>query len=220
MASRPWQTGCSSGPGRSAARHARAGARHHGPGAGAWHHHQSSSGALRYAGPGGIEYKLNLIDTPGHVDFSYEVSRVGGLRALLVVDATQGVEAQTLANAHLAIEAGLEVIPVINKIDLPAAEPDRAAAELAGVLGGSSDEVIRVSAKTGEGRPTAGTDRQPGPASRRGSDEALRALVFDSYYDIYRGVVCYLRWSTDGWGAGTRSVSCRASSMPPPRWAC
>ena len=85
-----------------------------------------------------------------------------------MVDASQGVEAQTLANAYMAIEAGLEVIPVVNKIDLPAAEPDRAAAELAGVLGGSPDDVIRVSAKTGRRRPTAGSDRQPGPAPAAG----------------------------------------------------
>jgi GTP-binding protein LepA len=160
---------------------------------------------LRYAGSGGIEYKLNLIDTPGHVDFSYEVSRslAACEGALLVVDASQGVEAQTLANAYLAIEAGLEVIPVVNKIDLPAAEPDRAAAELAGVLGGSPDEVIRVSAKTGEGVDQLLeriVNQVPPPAG--GSDDALRALVFDSYYDIYRGVVCYLRVVDGRLGSG------------------
>ncbi len=160
---------------------------------------------LRYLAADGIAYTLNLIDTPGHVDFSYEVSRslAACEGALLVVDASQGVEAQTLANAHLAIEAGLEVIPVVNKIDLPAAEPDRAATELAGVLGGSTDEVIMVSAKTGEGVDQL-LDRIvtqiPSPGGR--PDDALRALVFDSYYDIYRGVVCYLRVVDGRLGSG------------------
>ena len=108
---------------------------------------------IDYTAESGTEYQLNLIDTPGHVDFSYEVSRSleACEGALLVVDAAQGVEAQTLANAYLAIEEGLEIIPVVNKIDLPAADPDRSAEELAGVLGGTADEVIRVSAKTGAG---------------------------------------------------------------------
>jgi GTP-binding protein LepA len=151
---------------------------------------------LDYIAGDGMPYMLNLIDTPGHVDFSYEVSRsleaVEG--ALLVVDASQGVEAQTLANAYMAIDGGLEIIPVINKIDLPAAEPDRAAVELAGVLGGSADEVIRVSAKTGEGVDElleAIVHRLPPPGGD--PDGPLRALVFDSFYDIYRGVVCYIR---------------------------
>ncbi len=151
---------------------------------------------LRYTATDGAVYELNLIDTPGHVDFSYEVSRslAACEGAVLLVDAAQGVEAQTLANAYLAIESGLEIIPVVNKIDLPAAEPDRAAAELAGVLGGSPDEVIRLSAKTGEGVDgllEAIVQRLPAPAG--GVDDELRALVFDSYYDAYRGVVCHVR---------------------------
>ncbi len=151
---------------------------------------------LAYDAADGHTYLLNLIDTPGHVDFTYEVSRslAACEGAVLLVDAAQGVEAQTLANAYLAIDAGLEVIAVVNKIDLPAADPDGAAAELAGVLGGSADDVVRVSAKTGAGVDellAAIVDRLPPP----GGDAAapLRALVFDSYYDAYRGVVCYVR---------------------------
>ncbi len=148
----------------------------------------------------GLEYVLNLIDTPGHVDFSYEVSRslAACEGAILLVDAAQGVEAQTLANAYLAIEGGLEVIPVLNKLDLPAADPERVAREVAGVLGGNPDEVLRVSAKTGEGIDElleAIVHRLPPPAPA--GDGRLRALVFDSYYDVYRGVVCYVR-ITDG----------------------
>ena len=108
---------------------------------------------LDYVAKDGLTYVLNLIDTPGHVDFSYEVSRslAACEGALLLADAAQGVQAQTLANAYLAVEAGLEVIPAINKIDLPAADPDRTAAELVGIIGGSPNDVLRLSAKTGEG---------------------------------------------------------------------
>ncbi|MEN8240075.1 MAG: GTP-binding protein, partial [Actinomycetota bacterium] len=108
---------------------------------------------IDYTARDGIDYELNIIDTPGHVDFSYEVSRSleACEGALLLVDASQGVEAQTLANAYMAIEGGLEVIPVVNKIDLPAADPDAVAAELIGILGGTTDEVVRVSAKSGIG---------------------------------------------------------------------
>ena len=151
---------------------------------------------LTYRAADGRDYLLNLIDTPGHVDFSYEVSRslAACEGAVLLVDAAQGVEAQTLANAYLAVESGLEIIPVLNKTDLPAAEPDRVAGELASVLGVDPTEVIRVSAKTGAGVDDlleAIVHRLPPPV---GDPEApLRALVFDSYYDTYRGVVCYLR---------------------------
>ena len=150
---------------------------------------------LEYQGPDGQPMVLNLIDTPGHVDFSYEVSRslAACEGAVLLVDAAQGVEAQTLANAYLAIEAGLEIIPVINKIDLPAADPDKVAEELASVLGIDPDGMIRVSAKTGDGIDEL-LDRivrdVPPP---QGDASELRALVFDSYYDSYRGVVCYVR---------------------------
>ena len=151
---------------------------------------------LLYRSPGGEEYTLNLIDTPGHVDFTYEVSRslAACEGAVLLVDAMQGVEAQTLANAFLAIEGGLEVLPVVNKIDLAAADADRAAEEIAAVLGVSPDEVLRVSAKSGAGVEElleAIVARVPPP--RGEESDPLRALVFDSYYDSYRGVVCYLR---------------------------
>jgi GTP-binding protein LepA len=151
---------------------------------------------LSYRSRNGNDYILNLIDTPGHVDFSYEVSRslAACEGAVLLVDAAQGVQAQTLANAFLAIDAGLEIIPVVNKIDLPAADPDRAAAELAAVLGVDPDEIVRVSAKTGEGIEELFeriVREIPSPATS--PDRPLRALVFDSYYDPYRGVVCYMR---------------------------
>ncbi len=142
------------------------------------------------------EYQLNLIDTPGHVDFSYEVSRslAACEGAILVVDAAQGIQAQTLANVYLAIEAGLEIIPVLNKIDLPAAEPERVAAEVAALLGCQPEDVMKVSAKEGTGVPElldAVVAQIPGP---QGDPEApLRGLVFDSIYDEYRGVILYLR---------------------------
>ncbi|HVR79918.1 MAG TPA: translation elongation factor 4 [Acidimicrobiia bacterium] len=144
----------------------------------------------------GETYLLNLIDTPGHVDFSYEVSRslAACEGALLLVDAAQGVQAQTLANAYLAVNAGLEVIPAINKIDLVAADPDRVAGEITNVIGGSPDDIIRISAKTGDGVDDLLqrlVDQVPPPHGD--PDAPLRALVFDSYYDAYRGVVCYVR---------------------------
>jgi GTP-binding protein LepA len=141
-------------------------------------------------------HELNLIDTPGHVDFTYEVSR--SLQAcegaLLVVDAAQGVEAQTLANAYLAIENDLEIVPVVNKIDLPQANPDRAAAEMADLIGEDSDRVLRISAKTGEGVEQvldAIIERIPAPLGE--PDAPARALIFDSSYDQYRGVVAFVR---------------------------
>src|SRR3974390_2509330 len=149
--------------------------------------------AVRVSGEG---HELNLIDTPGHVDFTYEVSR--SLQAcegaLLVVDAAQGIEAQTLANAYLAIENGLEIVPVVNKIDLPAADPDGASIEVADLLGDDPTRVLRISAKTGEGGAAglaAMVERIPSPAGDR--DAPARALVFDSSYDQYRGVVAFVR---------------------------
>jgi len=142
------------------------------------------------------DYILNLIDTPGHVDFSYEVSRSleACEGALLLVDASQGVEAQTLANAYMAVEAGLEVIPVLNKVDLPAADVARTAEQVAGVLGADPESVLSVSAKTGEGVGElleAIVRRIPPPSGD--ATAPLQALVIDSYYDSYRGIVCYLR---------------------------
>jgi GTP-binding protein LepA len=141
-------------------------------------------------------HELNLIDTPGHVDFTYEVSR--SLQAcegaLLVVDAAQGVEAQTLANAYLAIENDLEIVPVVNKIDLPQADPDSASAELAELIGDTPDHVLRISAKTGEGVAEvldAVIERIPAPVGE--PDAPPRALIFDSSYDQYRGVVAFVR---------------------------
>src|SRR6201996_4183051 len=144
----------------------------------------------------GETYQLHLIDTPGHVDFTYEVSR--SLQAcegaLLVVDASQGVEAQTVANTYLAIDAGLELIPCMNKVDLPGAEPERVAEEIAGLLGEPADQVRRISAKTGEGVTDVLDEliaRVPPPEGD--PDAAPRALIFDSEFDQYRGVIAYIR---------------------------
>lgn len=141
-------------------------------------------------------YALNMIDTPGHVDFTYEVSRslAACEGAVLLVDAAQGIEAQTLANLYLALENDLTIIPVLNKIDLPAADPDKFAAELAGLIGGRPEDVLRVSGKTGQGveelleRIVAEI-----PAPKGDPDAAARAMIFDSVYDAYRGVVTYVR---------------------------
>jgi GTP-binding protein LepA len=149
--------------------------------------------AVRVAWKG---HELNLIDTPGHVDFTYEVSR--SLQAcegaLLVVDAAQGIEAQTLANAYLAIENGLEIVPVVNKIDLPSADPEGASKEVADLLGGDPEEVVRISAKTGLNVTDvldAIVERVPAPTGD--PDAPPRALVFDSSYDQYRGVLAFVR---------------------------
>ena len=144
----------------------------------------------------GRTYVLNLIDTPGHVDFSYEVTRslAACEGAVLLVDAAQGIEAQTLANLYLALENDLHIIPVLNKIDLPAAQPDKYAAELSHLIGCEPDEVLQVSGKTGAGvaelleRIVADVPPPVGDA-----DAPARAMIFDSVYDTYRGVVTYVR---------------------------
>ena len=160
---------------------------------------------LDYTAADGEDYVINLIDTPGHVDFSYEVSRslAACEGALLLTDAVQGVQAQTVANAYLAIDAGLEVIPAINKIDLPAADPDRAAVEIVNILGGSANDIVRMSAKTGAGiDEVLETVVRDVPPPRGDPDAPLRALVFDSYFDAYRGVVCYVRVVDGHLGSG------------------
>lgn len=142
------------------------------------------------------DHELNLIDTPGHVDFSYEVSR--SLQAcegaILVVDASQGIQAQTLANVYLALAADLTIIPVLNKIDLPAADVPKVSAEIINLLGCSEEDIIKISAKTGEGVPEvldAVVERIAPPQGA--SDQPTRALIFDSYFDDYRGVILYVR---------------------------
>ena len=151
---------------------------------------------LAYESGGGQRYQLNLIDTPGHVDFSYEVSRslAACEGALLVVDASQGIQAQTLANVYLALEHDLEIIPVINKIDLDVAEPERVAQEVSQAFGFKDDEIIFVSAKDGTGIPEildAIVERVPPPSGD--PDAPLRALIFDSKYDPYKGAIAYVR---------------------------
>jgi GTP-binding protein LepA len=151
---------------------------------------------VAYKAGDGETYHLHLIDTPGHVDFSYEVSRslAACEGALLVVDAAQGVEAQTVANAYAAIDAGLELIPVLNKVDLPGADPDGVAAQVADLLGGDPSEPLRISAKTGEGVREVLESivaRIPAPDGR--PQAPPRALIFDSEFDQYRGVVAYVR---------------------------
>ncbi len=143
-------------------------------------------------------YTLNLIDTPGHVDFSYEVSRSlqAVESAVLVVDATQGIQAQTLSNVYLAIEQDLEIIPVINKIDLPAADVEKVSAEIINLLGCKKEDIIGVSAKTGLNVEKVLDEivaKAPGPRRPEGANTATRALIFDSYFDDYRGVVLYVR---------------------------
>ncbi len=144
----------------------------------------------------GTEYVLHMIDTPGHVDFTYEVSRslAACEGAVLLVDAAQGIEAQTLANLYLALEADLQIIPVLNKIDLPAAQPDLYAAEIAHIIGCDPDDVLRISAKTGQGvEELLDVICRDLPAPVGVADAPPRAMIFDSVYDIYRGVITYIR---------------------------
>ena len=157
---------------------------------------KAQSVRILYKAQDGEEYILNLIDTPGHVDFSYEVSRslAACEGALLVVDAAQGVEAQTLANVYLALEHDLEIIPVINKIDLPSADPDRVKQEIEDIIGLDASEAVLCSAKSGIGIPDileAIVNKVPPPPDK--SDEPTRALIFDSRFDAYKGAIAYVR---------------------------
>lgn len=157
---------------------------------------KSQAVRLPFKANDGIDYVLNLIDTPGHVDFTYEVSRslAACEGAILLVDAAQGIEAQTLANLYLAMENDLTVIPVLNKIDLPAAQPDKYAAEIAKILGCEESDVLRVSGKTGQGvEELLNTVVKLIPAPVGDAEAPARALIFDSVYDTYRGVVTYVR---------------------------
>ena len=157
---------------------------------------KASAVRMSYTAAGGATYELNLIDTPGHVDFGYEVSRAmyACEGALLIVDASQGIEAQTLANLYMAMEADLEIIPVINKIDLPAARPDEVAEEISNLLGTPEEEILKISAKSGinvEAVLAAVVAQVPPPKGV--AENPLRALIFDSHYDPYKGVVAYVR---------------------------
>src|SRR5512141_287123 len=159
---------------------------------------KASAVRMYYTAKDGNSYEINLIDTPGHVDFGYEVSRAlkAGEGAVLVVDATQGIEAQTLANLYQALEADLTMIPVINKIDLPSARPDEVAEDVGSLLGIDPLDVIQVSAKEGvnvEQILEAIVTRIP--PTKDADNAPLRALIFDSHYDPYKGVIAYIRVS-------------------------
>jgi GTP-binding protein LepA len=171
---------------------------------------------VAYTAADGETYHLHLIDTPGHVDFSYEVSRslAACEGALLVVDAAQGVEAQTVANAYAAIDAGLELIPVLNKVDLPGADPDGVAAQVADLLGGDPDEALRISAKTGEGVGEvleAIVRRIPPPQGE--PEQPPRALIFDSEFDQYRGVVAFVRMVDGRFAKGEPILAMQAGTQ-------
>lgn len=157
---------------------------------------KAQSVRLQYTAKDGETYMLNLIDTPGHVDFTYEVSRslAACEGALLIVDAAQGIEAQTLANVYLALEHDLEIIPIINKIDLPSADPDRVMQEIEDVIGLDTSNAVLASAKTGEGIPDI-LERivEYVPEPKGDDDKPLQALIFDSHFDAYKGVIAYVR---------------------------
>lgn len=168
---------------------------------------KAQAARLVYKRPDGEEYILNLIDTPGHVDFNYEVSRslAACEGAVLIVDASQGIQAQTLANCYLALDHNLEIVPVINKIDLPSARPEEVKKEIEDIIGIDAEEAPLVSAKSGlniEQVLEAIVEHVPGPS---GDEEApLKALIFDSYYDSYKGVICYVRIKEGTVKVGTR----------------
>jgi GTP-binding protein LepA len=171
---------------------------------------------MRYTSPDGEEYELNLIDTPGHVDFSYEVSRslAACEGALLVIDATQGIEAQTLANLYLALEADLALIPVVNKIDLPSAQPEKVSGEIQDVIGIPASEVLLASAKEGTGtREILEAVVQRVPPPHGSLHQPLRALVFDSKYDPYKGVIAYVRVMDGVLSRGDRLLMMQTGSM-------
>jgi GTP-binding protein LepA len=157
---------------------------------------KASAVQMRYQAEDGLEYELNLIDTPGHVDFGYEVSRAleACEGALLVVDAAQGMEAQTLANMYAALEADLEIIPIINKIDLPAARPDEIAEDISSLLGTPPEDILRISAKDGQNiQPVLEKIIRDVPPPQADPQAPLRALIFDSHYNPYKGVIAYVR---------------------------
>src|SRR3989337_1816706 len=178
---------------------------------------KASAVRMLYTSKSGETYELNMVDTPGHVDFTYEVSRALNAceGAILVVDATQGIEAQTLANLYLALDADLTLIPVVNKIDLASARPDEVAAEIEHILGTPADDALRVSAKVGTGVNElleAIVQRVPQP--KGDPDAPLRALIFDSHYDAFKGVIAYVR-VVDGRIAGTDTLRLMVTGAAP-----